>query len=83
MMSNTESEDYGKVKVLKPRSDKIIGATIVSHLAGEMIGEFVTAMKYNIGLNKSTGTIHAYPTYIEANKKWRAFGKSQQRQSGR
>ncbi|NRA64067.1 MAG: mercuric reductase [Pseudobacteriovorax sp.] len=65
----TESEDYGLVKVLtKPGSDEVIGATIVSHLAGEMIGEFVTSMKYGIGLNKILGTIHAYPTYIEANK---------------
>lgn len=65
----TESENYGKVKVLtKKGTDQILGATIVSHLAGEMIGEFVTAMKYNIGLNKILGTIHAYPTYIEANK---------------
>ncbi|SMF21735.1 dihydrolipoyl dehydrogenase family protein [Pseudobacteriovorax antillogorgiicola] len=65
----TESEDYGMIKVLtKPGTDKIIGATIVSHLAGELIGEFVTAMKYNIGLNKILGTIHAYPTFIEANK---------------
>ena len=65
----TESENYGKVKLLvKPGTDRVIGASIVSHLAGEMIGEFVTAMKYNIGLNKILGTIHAYPTYIEANK---------------
>ena len=65
----TESEDYGKVKVLvKPGTDKVLGASIVSHLGGEMIGEFVTAMKYGIGLNKILGTIHAYPTYIEANK---------------
>ncbi|MFW7377605.1 MAG: dihydrolipoyl dehydrogenase family protein [Oligoflexus sp.] len=65
----TESENYGVLKVLtKPGSDKIIGATIVSHLAGELIGEFVQAMKNNIGLNKILGTIHAYPTFIEANK---------------
>ena len=48
------------------RTDQVIGATIVSHLAGELIGEFVTSMKYGIGLNKILGTIHAYPTYIEA-----------------
>ncbi len=65
----TESEDYGMVKVLtKPGTDQVIGATIVSHLAGELIGEFVTSMKYGIGLNKILGTIHAYPTFIEANK---------------
>lgn len=65
----TDSENYGFIKVLtRPGSDRIIGATIVSHLAGEMIGEFVYAMKYGIGLNKILGTIHAYPTFIEANK---------------
>ena len=34
----------------------------------ELIAEFVTAMKQGIGLNKILGTIHAYPTYVEANK---------------
>jgi len=65
----TESENYGILKVLtKPGTDQIIGATIVSHLAGELIGEFVQAMKNRIGLNSILGTIHAYPTFIEANK---------------
>ena len=64
-----ESENYGLVKVLtKPGSDKILGATVVSHLGGELIGEFVQAMKHGLGLNAILGTIHAYPTYIEANK---------------
>ena len=64
-----ESENHGFVKVLtRPGSDKIIGATIVSHNAGEMIAEFVAAMKHNFGLNKILGTIHSYPTYVEANK---------------
>lgn len=64
-----ESEDHGQVKVLTvPGKDKILGVNIVSHNAGEMLGEYVTAMKYGIGLNKILGTIHAYPTFIEANK---------------
>jgi pyruvate/2-oxoglutarate dehydrogenase complex dihydrolipoamide dehydrogenase (E3) component len=64
-----ESEDYGRIKVLtRAGSDKIIGATIVSHLAGELINEFVQAIKHGIGLNQILGTIHAYPTYMEANK---------------
>lgn len=64
-----ESEDHGLVKVLTaPGKDKILGATIASHNAGEMIAEFVTAMKYGIGMNKILGTIHSYPTYVEANK---------------
>jgi pyruvate/2-oxoglutarate dehydrogenase complex dihydrolipoamide dehydrogenase (E3) component len=64
-----ESENHGQVKVLtRPGKDEIIGVNIVSHNAGEMIGEFVTAMKYGIGMNKILGTIHSYPTFIEANK---------------
>ncbi len=64
-----ESEDHGFVKVLtKPGTDKIIGCTIVSHLAGELIAEYVAAMKHGFGLNKILGTIHAYPTFVEANK---------------
>ncbi len=64
-----ESETHGQVKVLTvPGRDKILGANIVSHNAGEMIAEFVTAMKYGIGMNKILGTIHSYPTFVEANK---------------
>lgn len=65
----TESEAHGFIKVLtKPGSDKILGATVISHLAGELIGEFVSAMRMGFGLNKILGTIHAYPTFIEGNK---------------
>lgn len=64
-----EDETKGFVKVLTvPGSDKIIGVTIVAAHAGELLPEFVTAMKYGLGLNKVLGTIHAYPTMAEANK---------------
>lgn len=60
---------YGMVKVLTvPGKDKILGATIVGAQAGELIAEFVLAMKHGIGLNKLLGTIHIYPTMAEANK---------------
>ncbi|MBV1931933.1 MAG: FAD-dependent oxidoreductase [Porticoccaceae bacterium] len=59
----------GFVKVLTvPGKDKILGATIVGAHAGELLTEFVIAMKHNMGLNKILGTIHAYPTLSEANK---------------
>ena len=65
----TEGEAQGFVKVLtKPGSDKILGATIIGDHAGDIIAEYVTAMKYNIGLNKILGSIHIYPTLAEANK---------------
>ncbi len=64
-----ESDNYGFVKVLTQKGkDKIIGATIVGPQASTMIIEFVTAIKYGIGLNKILGTIHAYPTFGEGNK---------------
>ena len=59
----------GFVKVLtKPGTDKILGVTIVGDHAGDLIAEFVLAMKYKMGLNKILGTIHIYPTLAEANK---------------
>jgi dihydrolipoamide dehydrogenase len=64
-----DSEDHGVVKVLTvPGKDKILGVTIVGSQAGNMIAEFVTAMKYKLGLKKILGTIHTYPTMMEANK---------------
>jgi pyruvate/2-oxoglutarate dehydrogenase complex dihydrolipoamide dehydrogenase (E3) component len=64
-----DSEDHGLVRVLtKPGSDKILGVTIVGAHAGDLISEFVLAMKHNLGLNKILGTIHIYPTLTEANK---------------
>jgi pyruvate/2-oxoglutarate dehydrogenase complex dihydrolipoamide dehydrogenase (E3) component/uncharacterized membrane protein YdjX (TVP38/TMEM64 family) len=59
----------GRVKVLTvPGKDRILGATIVGEHAGELIAEFVTAMKHGLGLGKILGTIHIYPTFAEANK---------------
>lgn len=64
-----ESETHGMVKVLTvPGKDKILGATIVGEHAGDVLAEFVLAMKHGLGLNKIMGTIHAYPTFAEANK---------------
>ncbi len=65
----TEEAAHGLVKVLTvPGKDKIIGVTIVGMHAGDYIAEFVTAMKYGLGMNKILGTIHIYPTLAEANK---------------
>jgi len=71
-----DSEDHGLVRVLtKPGTDKILGVTIVGAHAGDLIAEYVLAMKHNLGLNKILGTIHIYPTLAEANKyaagKWK------------
>ena len=65
----TDGSDRGYIKVLtEPGKDRILGATIVGEHAGELISEYVSAMKHGIGLNKILGTIHIYPTLSEANK---------------
>jgi pyruvate/2-oxoglutarate dehydrogenase complex dihydrolipoamide dehydrogenase (E3) component/uncharacterized membrane protein YdjX (TVP38/TMEM64 family) len=64
-----ESETKGFVKVLTPPGkDTVLGATIVGAHAGELLAEYVLAMKHGIGLDKILGTIHSYPTMAEANK---------------
>ncbi|WP_421837686.1 FAD-dependent oxidoreductase [Novosphingobium sp.] len=64
-----ESAKQGFVKVLTPPGkDRILGVTIVGDHAGELIAEYVLAMKHGLGLNKILGTIHIYPTMSEANK---------------
>ena len=65
----TESATNGFVKVLTvPGKDKILGVTIVGEHAGELLAEYVLAMKHGLGLNKILSTIHTYPTMAEANK---------------
>ncbi len=64
-----DGEAHGFVKVLTvPGKDRILGVTIVGEHAGDLLAEFVLAMKHGIGLNKILGTIHTYPTLAEANK---------------
>jgi pyruvate/2-oxoglutarate dehydrogenase complex dihydrolipoamide dehydrogenase (E3) component/uncharacterized membrane protein YdjX (TVP38/TMEM64 family) len=64
-----DSADHGFIKVLTvPGKDKILGVTIVGEHAGDLLAEFVLAMKHGLGLNKILGTIHTYPTLSESNK---------------
>jgi pyruvate/2-oxoglutarate dehydrogenase complex dihydrolipoamide dehydrogenase (E3) component len=65
----TDEEAHGFVKVLTvPGKDTILGATIAGEHAGDLIAEYVMAMKHGLGMNKILGTIHIYPTLAEANK---------------
>ncbi|NCF81188.1 MAG: FAD-dependent oxidoreductase [Proteobacteria bacterium] len=65
----TDEEARGFVKVLTvPGKDRILGVTIVGEHAGDIIAEYVSAMKNKVGLNKILATIHIYPTLAEANK---------------
>ena len=64
-----DGEAHGFVKVLTvPGKDRILGATIVGEQAGELITEFVSAMRHGAGLGEILGAVHVYPTLAEANK---------------
>jgi len=65
----TDRTDYGLIKVITPPGkDRILGATICGVHAGDLLAEYVLAMKHGLGLNKILGTIHSYPTLAEGNK---------------
>ncbi len=65
----TDEAAYGMIKVLTvPDKDKILGVTIVGEHAGDLIAEYVAAMRHGFGMNKILSTIHIYPTLAEANK---------------
>jgi pyruvate/2-oxoglutarate dehydrogenase complex dihydrolipoamide dehydrogenase (E3) component len=64
-----DEEAHGRVKVLtEPGRDRILGVTLAGAHAGDLIAEFVAAMRHGFGMNKILGTIHIYPTLAEANK---------------
>ena len=64
-----DSAAHGFVKVLTvPGKDTILGVTIVGEHAGDLLAEYVLAMRHKLGLNKILSTIHSYPTMTEANK---------------
>jgi pyruvate/2-oxoglutarate dehydrogenase complex dihydrolipoamide dehydrogenase (E3) component len=65
-----EREELGFVKVLTAkRTDRILGVTMVAAHAGDLLHEFVLAMKHRIGLSQLAATIHAYPTFAELGRK--------------
>lgn len=64
-----DGEAHGFVRVVTPKgSDKILGVAIVGPHAGDIISEYVLAMRNGLGLSKILGTVHIYPTLAEANK---------------
>jgi pyruvate/2-oxoglutarate dehydrogenase complex dihydrolipoamide dehydrogenase (E3) component len=63
-----ETDGFARVHV-EAGTDRILGATIVSAHAGDLINEFTLAMKAGLGLKTLASTIHPYPTQGEVVKK--------------
>ena len=59
------ADGYVKIHVAKGK-DQILGATIVSSHAGDMISEITVAMQAGMGIGRLAGVIHPYPTAAEA-----------------
>jgi pyruvate/2-oxoglutarate dehydrogenase complex dihydrolipoamide dehydrogenase (E3) component len=65
-----DGEEHGFVKVhVRRGTDRIVGATVVTRHAGEMISELTLAMVGGLGLRTLSRTIHPYPTQAEAVKR--------------
>ena len=66
----TDGDTDGLVSIhTRKGSGDILGATIVSRDAGELISEITTAMANRIGLGQLANVIHPYPTRAEAIRK--------------
>jgi pyruvate/2-oxoglutarate dehydrogenase complex dihydrolipoamide dehydrogenase (E3) component len=64
-----DGANVGFIRVLTGRGkDKIIGATIVSARAGDLISEMTFAMTRGLGLAAILSTIHPYPGWMAANQ---------------
>lgn len=63
----TDGQDLGFVKIhTKEGTDEILGATIVSSRASEMINELAVIMSARIGMGQLAQIVHTYPAQSEA-----------------
>lgn len=67
-IADGQTDGFVKVHV-KRGSDRIVGATIVSAHAGDLISQVTQAMVTKVGLSKIASVIHPYPTQAEAFRK--------------
>ncbi|MBO29708.1 MAG: dihydrolipoamide dehydrogenase [Rhodobacteraceae bacterium] len=63
-----ERQTTGLIKVMVVKG-KPVGASIVGHLAGELIGLWALALANNLKMSQIAGMVAPYPTYGEINKR--------------
>jgi pyruvate/2-oxoglutarate dehydrogenase complex dihydrolipoamide dehydrogenase (E3) component len=61
-----EAEATGFIKLVYRKDRKLLGVTIVAAEAGEMVNEWVLALKHGFKVDELSGVIHVYPTYSTA-----------------
>ena len=64
---NNETEGFVKI-IADEKSDKVLGVSIISKLAGTMISELAIAMEFGASSEDIARTCHAHPTHSEAVK---------------
>ena len=64
---NNETEGFVKI-IADEKTDKVLGVSIISSLAGTMIAELAVAMEFGASSEDIARTAHAHPTHTEAVK---------------
>tara|TARA_B100000745_G_scaffold298848_1_gene248334 strand:+ start:118 stop:1524 length:1407 start_codon:yes stop_codon:yes gene_type:complete len=64
---NSETEGFVKI-IVNEKTDKILGVSIISSVAGTMIAELALAMEFGASAEDIARTCHAHPTHSEAVK---------------
>jgi pyruvate/2-oxoglutarate dehydrogenase complex dihydrolipoamide dehydrogenase (E3) component len=64
-----DEEGRGLVKIIADGRGRVLGAHILGPRAGELIHEFVLAMRHGISVRALADTIHVYPTLSMANQR--------------
>tara|TARA_Y100001970_G_C14230443_1_gene858299 strand:+ start:823 stop:2229 length:1407 start_codon:yes stop_codon:yes gene_type:complete len=64
---NNEKEGFVKI-IAEERTDKVLGVSIISNVAGTMIAELAVAMEFGASSEDIARTCHAHPTHNEAVK---------------
>ena len=64
---NNETEGFVKI-IADEKTDKVLGVSMISAVAGTMIAEAAIAMEFGASAEDIARTCHAHPTYSEAVK---------------
>ena len=64
---NNETEGFVKI-ISDEKTDKVLGVSMISAVAGTMIAELALAMEFGASAEDIARTCHAHPTYSEAVK---------------
>ncbi len=81
----TDDQAKGFTKVICSPQGKILGAHILGPNAGDLIHEFVLAMRENIPIGRISSAIHVYPTLAQVSRRTadRFYAEKLQTQAGR